>query len=328
MYKSVISCYLLLQWDHLATDMDEFTGVNGASVPRIGFGTYQMEGEECAQAVRTALENGYRHVDTAMAYDNESVIGDVIAESEVDREDVFLTTKVKGYREMLTYDRFLAEAERCLDRLGTDYVDLLLVHWWQRDGDMEGVFRALDELVADGKVRHIGVSNFSIELLERARDVAETPILTNQIEYHPYFTDVHGDLVAYCQEHDILVTAYSPLAEGRVVRDETLTAIGDRYGKTAAQVSLRWLIQQDGVIAIPKSSTDRYIRENLDVFDFELTDEEMRTIADARGPFRYQLLVKQGGPIHTMRGVVGSRMPEPMRKAVLSIGSAALKFVR
>nr|WP_276276783.1 aldo/keto reductase [Halomicroarcula sp. SYNS111] len=308
--------------------MDEFAGANGVSVPRIGFGTYQMEGAECAQAVRTALENGYRHFDTAVAYDNESVIGDVIAESHVDREDVFLTTKVKGYQEMLTYDRFLAEAEGCLDRLGTGYVDLLLVHWWQRDGDMEGVFRALDELVADGKVRHIGVSNFSIELLERARDVAETPILTNQIEYHPYFTDVHGDLVAYCQEHDILVTAYSPLAEGRVVRDETFTAIGDRYGKTAAQVSLRWLIQQDGVIAIPKSSTDRYIRENLDVFDFELSDEEMRTITDARGPFRYQLLVKQGGPLHTMRGVVGPRMPEPMRKAVLSIGSAVLKFVR
>jgi diketogulonate reductase-like aldo/keto reductase len=308
--------------------MDEFAGVNGASVPKVGFGTYQMEGEECAQAVQTALENGYRHVDTAMAYDNESVIGDVIAESEVDREDVFLTTKVKGYREMLTYDRFLAEAEGCLDRLGTDYVDLLLVHWWQRDGDMEGVFRALDELVADGKVRHIGVSNFSVELLERARDVAETPILTNQIEYHPYFTDIHGDVVEYCQDNDILVTAYSPLAEGRVVRDETFTAIGDRYGKTAAQVSIRWLIQQDGVIAIPKSSTDRYIRENLDVFDFELSDAEMRAITDARGPFRYQFLVKQGGPIHTMRGVVGSRIPEPMRKWVLSIGSAALKFVR
>ncbi|MFC7020171.1 MULTISPECIES: aldo/keto reductase [Haloarcula] len=308
--------------------MDEIVGVNRTSVPKIGFGTYQMEGKECLQAVRTALETGYRHVDTAMAYDNESVIGDAIAESEVDREDVFLTTKVKGYREMLTYDRFLAEAEGSLDRLGTDYVDLLLVHWWQRDGDMEGVFRALDELVAEGKVRHIGVSNFSVELLERARDVAETPILTNQIEYHPYFTDIHGDTVNYCQEHDILVTAYSPLAEGRVVSDETFAEIGERHGKTAAQVTIRWLIQQDGVIAIPKSSTDRYIRENLDVFDFELSDAEMQTITDARGSFRYRFLDKQGGPIHTMRGVVGSRMPEPMRKAALSIGSAALKSIR
>lgn len=308
--------------------MDDFASVNDVAVPKIGFGTYQMEGEECAQAVRTALEAGYRHVDTAMAYENESVIGDVIAESEVDREDIFLTTKVKGYREMLTYDRFLAEAERCLDRLGTDYVDLLLVHWWQRDGDMEGVFRALDELVADGKVRHVGVSNFSVELLERARDVAETPILTNQIEYHPYFTDIHGDMVEYCQAHDILVTAYSPLAQGRVARDETFTAIGDRYGKTAAQVTLCWLIQQDGVIAIPKSSTARHIRENLDVFDFELSEEEMRQLTNSRGPLRYEFLTKQGGPVHRTRGIVGSRMPESMRKAVLSIGSSALKFLR
>jgi diketogulonate reductase-like aldo/keto reductase len=307
--------------------MEELATANGATVPKIGFGTYRMEGEECRQATRAALESGYRHIDTAMAYENEAVIGEVVEASDRGREDVFLTTKVKGYPEMLTYEGFLEAAEGCLERLDTEYVDLLLVHWWHPDGDMPGVFRALDELVADGKTRHIGVSNFSVEQLERAMDLAETPLLTNQIEYHPYFTDNHGDLVEYCQEQDVLVTAYSPLAEGRVAEDDTLAAIGERHGKSAPQVAIRWLIQQEGVVAIPKSSTVEYIRANRDVFDFELSEEEMHRITTTRGPVLYELL-KEEGPVYKVRAAVGPRIPDPMRKALVSTGSAALKLVQ
>lgn len=307
--------------------MDEFVTANGTDVPTIGFGTYRMEGEECLEATRTALDAGYRHIDTAMAYDNEAVIGQAIEESDVDREDIFLTTKVKGYPEMLQYEGFKEAAEGCLERLGTDYVDLLLVHWWNPGGDMDGVFRALDELAAEGLTRHIGVSNFSIEQLRRAIGLADTPILTNQIEYHPYFTDNHGDLVEYCQNQDVLVTAYSPLAEGRIADDGTLAKIGERYGKTAPQVAIRWLIQQEGVIAIPKSSTPQYIHANRDVFDFELTNEEMRRITAQRGPMLYELL-KEEGPVYKVRAVFGPRMPDPLRKAIKTTGSTALKLVQ
>jgi diketogulonate reductase-like aldo/keto reductase len=280
---------------------------NGIEIPQIGFGTYRMGGFECFDAVKQALDAGYRHIDTAMAYENESVVGRAIEVSDVNRDDVFVTTKIKGYPKFVEYDRLLEEAQGCLDRLGTDYIDLLLIHWWNRNADMKETFAAMDRLVDEGKVGSIGVSNFSIDQLERAISVSDAPILTNQIEYHPYW-DNNSDIVRFCQENDITVTAYSPLAEGRIANDEVLSEIGSRYNKSSAQVAIKWLIQQENVITIPKTSTPTYIHENIDVFDFTLSDHEMERISDIEGPFRYRTN-REGGEIHRMRGVIGPLVP-------------------
>jgi diketogulonate reductase-like aldo/keto reductase len=311
--------------------MQEFATVRGESVPKVGFGTYQTGGYETAQATKTALKTGYRHIDTAMAYENEAVIGRVIEGSDVDREDIFLTTKVKGYSEYLNYDGFVEAAKGCLERLGMDYVDLLLVHWWERGGDIEGVCAALDHLVEEGLARNVGVSNFSVEQLEQARQLMDQPLFTNQVEYHPYFYQNQQELLSYCQKNDIILTGYSPLAEGMVVNDELLAEIGRPYGKSAAQVAIRWQIQQDNVITIPKSVTPSYIRQNIDVFDFELTEAEMRRVAGARGPPVYEFL-KEGGPVSQFRASVGPRLPDPVRavagKGISAVSGAAMGVLK
>ncbi|MXR50912.1 aldo/keto reductase [Halovenus sp. WSH3] len=290
--------------DHrlVSQNQQRIEATTSAEIPPVGFGTYQTGGYKCYNAVAKALEAGYRHIDTAMAYDNEAAVGRAIDQSSVSREDVFLTTKIKGYTELLEHDRLLEAADGCLERLDTDYIDLLLIHWWNPDVDMEETFAAMDELVDAGKVDHIGVSNFSVDQLKQAMEFTDAPIFTNQIEYHPYWSQ--PELLSFCQENDIVLTAYSPLAEGRTVDDGTLGEIGSRYGKTPAQVSIRWLIQQENVVTIPKSVTPEYIRENIRVFDFELTDAEMRRITELEGPFWYRQN-RQGGEIHKVRGLVG-----------------------
>ncbi|WP_435062049.1 aldo/keto reductase [Halobaculum sp. EA56] len=291
----------------MSTDViHERTERDDTPLPPVGFGTYRMGGYECYNAVRRALDAGYRHIDTAMAYENEAVVGRALEASDVDRDDVFLTTKVKGYPELLEYDRLIEAAEGCLDRLGVDRVDLLLVHWWNPVSDMEEVFAAMDRLVAEGAVDHVGVSNFSADQLRRAMAAADEPILTNQVEYHPYWAD--EELLSFCRANDVTLTAYSPLAEGRVVNDETLAAIGARYGKSPAQVAIRWLTQQDGVVTIPKTVTPERMRENLDVFDFSLSDREMDRIADLEGPLWYRANLP-GGPVHRLRGHLGELLP-------------------
>jgi diketogulonate reductase-like aldo/keto reductase len=273
-----------------------------------------MKGYECFNTVQRALEIGYRHVDTAMAYENEATIGRAIEMSGIDRDDVFLTTKIKGYQEFLEYDRLLEAADGCLQRLGTDYIDLLLLHWWNPSADMEETFAAMDRLVDENKVDCIGVSNFSVDQLRRAIRVSETPILTNQIEYHPYWGD--PEMINFCQENDITVSAYSPLAEGRVVEDNQLTRIGRGYGKSPAQVAIRWLIQQDNVVTIPKAVTPAHLRDNIDVFDFELTDREMDAIDRLDGPLWYRTN-REGGCVHQFRGAVGPHVPGPIAKLLL-----------
>lgn len=286
----------------VAQNQQRIEANTNADIPVVGFGTYLTGGYKCYNSVLNALELGYRHIDTAMAYNNEAAVGRAIDQSSVDREDVFLTTKIKGYTELLEHDRLLEAADGCLERLDTDYIDLLLIHWWNPDVEMEETFAAMDELVDSGKVDRIGVSNFSVEQLRQAMEFTDAPIFTNQIEYHPYWGQ--PEMLNFCQEHDIVLTAYSPLAEGRTVDDGTLAAIGDRYGKTPAQVSIRWLIQQENVVTIPKSVTPTYIQENLQVFDFKLSDAEMERIADLEGPFWYRQN-RAGGEIHKLRGVVG-----------------------
>lgn len=264
----------------------ETVSVGGTEIPAIGFGTFQLNGEECRQAVKAALEAGYRHVDTAEYYDNEAVIGTAIAESAIDRDELFLTTKV--WRSNLRYDDAIAAAEASLDRLDVEYVDLLLVHWPHRRIPVEETLEAMDELVDRGLARNIGVSNFTRAQLEEAASIATSSILTNQVLYHPYHN--RRNHREYCTENETALTAYSPLARGSVLGDETLEKIGQRYGKTAPQVALRWLIQQPNVVALPRSSTPEHIEANLDIFDFELTDDEMARIADLSGGLYIRIL--------------------------------------
>ncbi len=248
------------------------------TVPALGVGTWRLRGETCRTAVRSALETGYRHVDTAQMYDNEEAVGRAIADSSVPREDVFLVTKI--LRRNLSHDDVLTSVEASVDRLGTD-IDLLLIHAPSRSVLIEESIGAMNELQERGTVEHIGVSNFSVEQMRQAIDASETPILTNQVEYHPF--EEQSEILEFCIENEVVLTAYSPLAKGRVTDSEVLREVGRRYGKTAAQVALRWLIQQDAVAAIPKASSQKHLEENLDIFDFALSDEEIERVFELQG---------------------------------------------
>lgn len=252
----------------------EYESAGGVRVPAVGLGTWNLTGDRCRRAVATALELGYRHVDTAQRYGNEAAVGRGLAAADVDREAVFLTTKLR--RRNLRPGRVRRSTRASLERLGTAYVDLLLVHVPSLTVPVEETIRAMDGLVDDGMVRHIGVSNFSIEKLERAIAASDHAILTNQVQYHPYRT--RDAMLERCRRDDVILTAYSPLVHGGIVDDDRLRAVGRRYGKTPAQVAIRWLVQQDGVVTIPKASSRDHLAENLDVFDFELEPEEMRSI--------------------------------------------------
>ena len=250
----------------------EYVTVNGDDVPALGLGTWQISGPACRRAVRDALAVGYRHIDTAQAYGNEAEVGSGIADADIDRDEVFLTTKV--WHRNLAHDAVLRTTDESLQKLGTDYVDLLLIHWPVDDVPLRETLDAMMELRDRGKARHIGVSNFTPSLLERAIDHA--PIACNQVEYHPYLGQ--GSLLKIARTHDLMLTAYSPLARGRVTSDPTLTAIADDHDKTAAQVALRWLVQQDRVSTIPKAASHDHRVANFDIFDFELSDDEMEKV--------------------------------------------------
>ncbi|WP_372910559.1 aldo/keto reductase [Salinigranum sp.] len=262
----------------------EYVTAAGVDVPALGFGTWPMTGTTCRSAVQHALQTGYRHVDTAQMYDNEAAVGAAIADSEVPRADVFLVTKVR--RQNLARDDVLRSVEESARELGTG-IDLLLIHAPSRSVPIEESVGAMNELQERGVVEHIGVSNFSVDQLRRAIAASETPVLTNQVEYHPF--ESRPDLLECCIENGVVLTAYSPLAQGKVVGNEVLAEIGATYGKTAAQVALRWLIQQELVAAIPKASSRSHIEENVDVFDFELDDEEMERVFEMGGGLRSRL---------------------------------------
>ncbi|MCS7241605.1 MAG: aldo/keto reductase [Candidatus Caldatribacterium sp.] len=249
--------------------------LHGAKVPVIGLGTWDLRGEEGYQAVLSALSLGYRHIDTAEFYENEREVGRAIKDSGLPRDAIFLTTKV--WYTHLRFQDLIRSCEASLQRLGTDYVDLYLIHWPNEAVPLEESLEAMEKLRAEGKIRFIGVSNFDTHLLDKARTIARSPILTDQVEYHPYFSQ--GPLLEYCQNNRIILTAYSPLARGRLLQDPLLVQIAEKYGKTVAQVVLRWLIEQDMVVAIPKAKNPKRQKENLDIFDFSLTEEEKRAIS-------------------------------------------------
>ena len=251
----------------------------GASIPVLGFGTASMTGTDCTDAVEWALEAGYRHLDTATMYDNEAAVGDGLASADVSRDEVFVVTKV--HPDDAAYDDVLESAHGSCDRLGIETIDLLLLHAPSEEIPLEITLDAMNHLQDEEVVEHIGVSNFSVSQLEEAVEISETSIVTNQVKYHPYHRQ--DALLEYCIEADIALTAYSPLAKGDVVGDERLEEIGESPGKSAAQVALRWLLQQPQVVAIPKASSREHVETNADVFDFELSTEEMHDIFELSG---------------------------------------------
>jgi 2,5-diketo-D-gluconate reductase B len=249
----------------------EHVRVQGAEVPAIGLGTWGLEGEHCRETVETALELGYRHIDTAQAYGNERAVGEAIRNAAVDREDVFLTTKIPPGK--AGDGDFQTAVEQSLERLDTAYVDLALLHWPNIMTSFRETSRAMAEVVDEGAARYVGVSNFRRRRLRRARSVSPVPLLADQVQFHPYYP--HRKLLAYCQEEDVLLTAYSPLARGGLLADDVLRDLADRYEVTPAQVGLRWAVQHRNVAAIPKSSSADHLAENIDIFDFGLSQAEM-----------------------------------------------------
>lgn len=243
-------------------------------IPAIGFGTWRLWGRDCEEGVADALAAGYRHVDTAAMYDNEAEVGRGLRAGGVDRSDVWLTTKV--WRDQLEPGPLRASLEGSLRRLDVDHVELLLIHWPNPEVPLERTLTAMTELREEGMTREIGVSNFPAALLREALDLA--PVIVDQVEYHPFLSQ--EPVLRVCAERDVELTAYRPLGKGEVVRHPVLREIAEARGKTAAQVALRWLIQQPRVSAVAKSASPERRRENLDVFDFELSTEE-RTRIDA-----------------------------------------------
>ncbi|WP_373892284.1 aldo/keto reductase [Weissella confusa] len=254
--------------------MEFRTLANGVKMPVLGYGVAQVQGAEATQAVKDAIATGYRMIDTAVIYDNEGDIGRAIAESEVDRHDLFLTTKV--WVQDMSYEGAKASVARSLELLGTDYLDLVLLH--HPIGDIWGAWRALEEDYKAGRIRAIGVSNFSPALMTQFVTLNDIAPMVNQIENHPFHQQ--ADKVAYFQEQGILVEAWAPFAEGMhdVFHSPILTKIAENHGKEVVHVILRWLLQR-GISTIPKSMKPARMASNLDVFDFELTDDEMAQIA-------------------------------------------------
>ena len=247
---------------------------NGASIPALGFGTFRIPGADVLRIVPHALKAGFRHIDTAQIYGNEAEVGEAIAASGVARGDVFLTTKVwvENYR----HNAFLASVDESLKKLKTDYVDLLLLHWPNEEVSLAEQIGALNAVKEAGKVRHIGVSNFSTALMAEAVKLSKAPIVTNQIEYHPYIDqDV---VIAAAKAAGMLVTGYYGMADGKVFTDPVLKEIAAGRGKSVAQVVLRWLVQQQRVIALSKTVSEARVDENIAIFDFELSADEMAAI--------------------------------------------------
>jgi diketogulonate reductase-like aldo/keto reductase len=250
---------------------------HGAKMPAIGFGTMELP-HRPAELVAAAIAAGYRHIDTARKYGTEERVGEGIRASGIARNELFITTKVT--EENAREADFLRSAETSLKALGLDHVDLLLVHWPQPKVPFTETLGALAKAKRSGLTRHIGVSNFTLAMLEEAVRVCPEPLVTNQIEYHAYLPQ--DRMLAALRRHSMILTAYCPVARGKLLDDPIVGEIAKAHGKTHAQICLRWLIQQPVVAAVPRALEEAHIAENLDVFDFSLSDEEMRRISALR----------------------------------------------
>jgi diketogulonate reductase-like aldo/keto reductase len=260
--------------------------LNNITLPKIGFGTWKIGGASTpdlkldsvsSAAIHSALEIGYTHFDTAEMYADghaEELLGQTIRESKIKRENLFITTKVTPSH--LHYDDVLRACQNSLHRLQMEYIDLYLIHWPSAGNKYEDTFRALNKLVKDGKVKHLGVSNFNLKLLKQAQELSETPILTNQVPYS--LSDrsyVKNGVLEYCQQNNIFVTAYSPIDEGNLRSNKTLEAIAKAHHKTIFQIALAWVISQPNIITIPMSTNRQHIQENFEAAEIVLTKEEI-----------------------------------------------------
>lgn len=252
------------------------------NIPHIGLGTWQLNGQQCRHAVSVALQLGYRHIDTAMIYANQKDIGVAIKESKIARRSLFITSKV--WHSSLSYADVLSQTEEILEQLQTSYLDLLLIHWPNKRVSMKETFKALAELVEAGKVKHIGVSNFTIQHLKEAMKVSSVPLYCCQFEFHPYLQQ--HELVQFCKQNGIVVTAYSPLAQGHVLEDPEILKIAHKHKKTVAQIVLAWIHQQD-IVVIPKSTTKERLEQNLKSMDIELSSEEIHILRSLNMNKRY-----------------------------------------
>jgi 2,5-diketo-D-gluconate reductase B len=257
---------------------------NGAKIPAIGLGTMTLKGAVCVEAVKAALRLGYRHIDTAERYGNETEVGEGLSqglrEAGLKREEVFVTTKV--YHDRLAAADFQHSFDESLEKLKLPWVDLLLIHWPNPNVPLAETLGVLCKAKRDGRAKHVGVANFTTSLLQDAVKLASEPLVTNQIEVHPFLDQ--GKVLAACRTYGLAVTAYCPLARGQVPDNEVLERIGKAHGKSSSQIALRYLVQQ-GIIPIPRTANPDHLAANLAVFDFELSDAEMAEIGK----------LKQGG---------------------------------
>lgn len=252
-----------------------YVEANGAKIPAIGLGTWELRGRTCARLVEQALKLGYRHIDTAQVYENEREVGEGLRMSGVRRDEFFVTTKV--WTTHFAPNDLVRSTKESLAKLRLSEVDLLLLHWPNPHVPLSETLGALARVKELGMVRHIGVSNFTVALIEEAVAACPSPLACDQVEYHPYLDQTR--VREACARHGMGLVAYSPVAKGRIKDDATLTRIGRAHGKTAAQVCLRWLVQQN-VSAIPRTSRIERLSENIDIFDFTLSDEEMAEISE------------------------------------------------
>lgn len=248
---------------------------NGAEIPAIGFGTYTLKGADCVDMVARAIEAGYRHIDTARMYGNEAEVGEGIRRSGIARDALFVTTKV-WWTDIARGD-LQSSARAATDALGIGAVDLILIHWPNAAIPLEDSIEALNATIGEGLTKHIGVANFTSAMLDEAVAMSEAPLVCNQVEYHPYLSQ--EAVQDACRRHDMAMVAYSPVGQGGdILGNPTIGEIARRYGKSPAQVILRWEIQQDRVAAIPRTKTPERLAENIAIFDFELEEEDHAAI--------------------------------------------------
>ncbi len=253
--------------------MEKYLNIENSSIPLLGLGTWELTGQECIDTVEAAIHLGYRHLDTAHIYNNEEQVGQGVKQSNADRQELFITTKVSTHN--LDPDSLVRSTENSLVKMKTDYIDLLLIHWPTPDMELEATLSAMFWLKERKRIRHLGVSNFSPVLFREA--IGLGPVICNQVEFSPYIKQY--DNLAVAKESELMITAFSPLGKGKVSQDKLLQEIGKRYEKSAAQVALRWLLQHGNVSVIPKASGIQHLKENMEIFDFELSREDMEKIA-------------------------------------------------
>jgi len=241
---------------------------SGDQIPLLGLGTWQLRDQKCVDSVKMAVEIGYNHIDTADGYDNHQAIGRGIKESGIDREELFITSKIKPKN--LHYENIKTNVQRFLDELNIKYLDLILIHWPNKDIPLKESLKALREVKEDGLAKNIGVSNFTINHLKDAVEIYPDLVAVNQVEFHP--TLYQKELLDFCQKNGIVLTAYSPLARGEIFENDVIKKLAEKYNKSASKLTLKWLIDKD-IVAIPKGSSREHLESNFDLFDWELSAE-------------------------------------------------------